>query len=128
MKKYILELSEEQLKLVANCLDDVSRFAMGQWEMKYTLENMLEDLPLEERMERRNEAKEYLRLAKRALLPDVPDNGGKGYNGTEFIGNTYQIFRTIMYRLAVDNNWNNVYSSPALVSGNMGGVKVYSAY
>ena len=32
MKKYTIELSEEQLKLVANCLDDVSRFAMGQWE------------------------------------------------------------------------------------------------
>ena len=58
MKKYVIELSEEQLKLVANCLDDVSSFAMGQWEMEYTLENMLKDLPFEEKMKRREEEEE----------------------------------------------------------------------
>jgi hypothetical protein len=59
-------------------------------------------------------------------MPDMPDNGSKGYNGTEFIGNTYQIYRTILYQLAKDKNWNNVYSSPALKSGNMGTVKIKS--
>jgi hypothetical protein len=33
-------------------------------------------------------------------MPDMPDNGSKGYNGTEFVGNTYQIYRTILYQPA----------------------------
>lgn len=127
MKKYVLELSEEQLFLVARCLEDISRFASGQWEMEHTLEGMLKGLEFEDMIERRNEAREHLRLAKRALLHKVPDNASKGYNGSDFIGNTYQIYRSIYYRLAMENDWNNVYSSPSLPSGNMGGVKVYSA-
>lgn len=127
MKKYILELSEEQLLLVARCLEDVSRFASGQWEMRHTLEGMLKHLDFDVMLERRKEAEMYLKLAKRALLPEVPDNGGLSYNGSDFIGNTYQIYRSIYYCLAMENDWNNVYSSPSLPSGNMGGVKVYPA-
>jgi hypothetical protein len=29
-----------------------------------------------------------------------------------------------LYQLARDNNWHNVYSSPALPSGNLGNIKV----
>ena len=43
MKKYRIELSEDQMRLVANCLEDVSRFASGQWELRYTIEEMVED-------------------------------------------------------------------------------------
>ena len=95
--------------------------------MEYTLEGMLKGLEFEDMLERRNESREHLRLAKRALLPEVPDNGSKGYNGSDFIGNTYQIYRSIYYCLAMENDWNNVYSSPSLPSGNMGSVNVYPA-
>jgi len=124
MKKYKIELSEDQMRLVSNCLEDVSRFASGQWELRYTIEEMLRGLPFEEAMRRRDEVEELLKQVKRTLLPDLTDNASKGYNGSEFIGNTYQIYRTILHQLAVDNNWNNVYSSPALQSGNMGSIKV----
>lgn len=30
MKKYKIELSEEQMRLVSDCLEDISRFASGQ--------------------------------------------------------------------------------------------------
>jgi hypothetical protein len=30
----------------------------------------------------------------------------------------------MLHQIAIDNNWNNVYSSPALPSGNMGIVKI----
>lgn len=110
--------------LIADCMDDVSRFASGQWQLRHTVEEILRDLPFDEQMKRRDEVEELLRQAKRVLLPDFVDNESYGYNSTEFIGNCYQISRTIMHRLAIDNNWNNVYSSPALPSGTMGTVKI----
>ena len=112
------------MRLIADCMDDVSRFASGQWQLRTTLNEMLQGLPFEEWIERRNEAEELLRQAKRVLLPDFADNQSLGYNSTEFIGNCYQIYRTILYQLAMDNNWNNVYSSPALPSGTMGTIKI----
>lgn len=126
MKKYKIELSESQMRLIANCLEDVSRFARGQWEMMHTIESMLVNLPFEEQINKRQKVEELFREAKRILLPDLSDNANKGYNGTDFIGNTYQIYRTILHQLAIDNNWNNVYSSPALPSGNLVGIKIES--
>jgi hypothetical protein len=123
-KKYKIELSEDQMRLIADCMDDVSRFASGQWQLRQTIEAMVEGLLFDEQIKRRNEAEELLRQAKRVLLPDFADNQSYGYNSTEFIGNCYQIYRTILYQLAMDNNWNNVYSSPALPSGTMGTIKI----
>jgi hypothetical protein len=123
-KRYTIELSEEQMRLIADCMDDVSRFASGQWQLRTTLSEMLQGLPFEEWIERRNEAEDLLRQAKRVLLPDFADNQSFGYNSTEFIGNCYQITRTILYQLAKDNDWDNVYSSPALASGTLGTIKI----
>jgi hypothetical protein len=75
-------------------------------------------------MKRRNEAEEFLRQTKRVLLPELHDNSSSGYNGTDFIGNTYQIYRTILHQFAKDKNWNNVYSSSALPSGSLGTIKI----
>lgn len=123
-KKYKIELSEDQMRLIADCMDDVSRFASGQWQLRQTIEAMVEGLPFDEQIKRRDEAEELLRQAKRVLLPDFADNESYRYNSTEFIGNCYQISRTILYQLAMDNNWDNVYSSPALSSGTMGTIKI----
>ena len=124
MKKYKIELSQQQMRLVAECLEDISRFASGQYEMRYTIEEMLKGLPFDEQMKRRKEAENLLKQVKRVLLPDLDENANIGYNGSDFIGNTYQIYRTILHQLAMDNDWNNVYSSPALVSGNLGVTKI----
>jgi hypothetical protein len=124
MKKYTIELSEEQMLLIAECLEDVSRFAGGQWEMRYTINGMLRDLPFDEQNKRRNEAEELLKQSKRVLLPEITDNSSKGYNGSDFIGNTYQIYRTILHRLAKDKNQDNAYSYPALPSGTLGTIKI----
>ena len=124
MKKYRIELSEEQMRLVSNCLEDISRFASGQLELRYTIEEMLKGLTFEERMSRRNEAEKLLEQLKRILLPEESKHSSKGYDGTEFIGNVYQIYRTMLYQLAIDNNWDNVYSYPALPSGTLGTIKI----
>ena len=124
MKKYTIELSKEQMVLIANCLEDVSRFASGQYELRYTTEEMVRGLDFKESHKRLKEAHSLLDNVKKVLLPELLENQSKGYNGSDFIGNTYQIYRTILYRLAMDENWNNVYSSPALKSGTMGTIKV----
>ena len=124
MNKYRIELSEEQMILVSNCLEDVSRFVSGQCEMRYIIEELLQDLPFKEQMKRRDEVESLLKQIKNVLFPDMPNNASKGYNGSVFIGDTYQIYRTILHQLAIDNNWNNVYSSPSLPSGNMGTIKI----
>jgi hypothetical protein len=124
MKKYTIELSEDQMHLIANCLEDLSRFAGGQWELRYTIQEMLRGLSFDEKMKRRNNVEELLKQVKRILLPELLDNASKGYDGSEFIGNTYQIYRTILHQLAIDNDWDNVYSSEPLPSGNMGTIKI----
>jgi len=123
-KKYTIELSEEQMRLVAQCIEDVSRFAAGQWELQNTIEAMVKGFPFTDQIQRRDDAEEHLRKAKQILIPQFADNQSYGYNSTEFIGNTYQIYRTILHQLAKDNDWDNVYSSPALASGTLGTIKI----
>lgn len=60
MKKYKIELSEQQMRLIANCLEDLSRFASGQSEMRYTIEEMLIGLPFDEQIKKRDEVEELL--------------------------------------------------------------------
>ena len=124
MNRYQIELSEDQMRLIIDCLDDIGRFASGQWQLRYTIEEMVRGLPFDEQMKRRNEVEELLRQAKRILLPTFADNQSFGYDGTVFIGNTYQISRTMLHQLAMDHNWDNVYSSPALPSGTFGTIKI----
>jgi len=123
-KMYRITLSEEQLRLISNCLEDVSRFASGQVKLQYTIEQMVKGLPFDDQINRRDQAEELLGRVKKVLLPKMLTNESMAYNGTEFIGNTYQIYRTILHQLTVDSNINNTYSSPTLPSGNMGTIKV----
>lgn len=125
MKKYTIELTEDQMRLVANCIEDVCRFASGQPELRFTIQEMINGLPFDEQMKRRNQAVELLKQTKRELLPDL-DGAYIGYNGTEFIGNTYQIYRSILHQLAKDGDWDNVYSHATLPSGNLGTIKITS--
>lgn len=72
------------------------------------------------------------RAIRRRLFPDLEDFEHIGYDGgskdkinrKRLIGNTYQIYRSILHQLAIDENWNNVYSDIMLPSGDMGTIKV----
>lgn len=72
------------------------------------------------------------RAIRRRLFPDLEDYEHIGYDGgsrdkinrKRLIGNTYQIYRSILHQLAIDENWNNVYSDITLPSGDMGTIKV----
>lgn len=112
------------MHLIANCLEDISRFASGQTNLEYTVEEMVRGLDFREQINRRDNAEKQLKQVKKILLPELAQNESYGYDGTEFIGDVYQIYRTILYQLATDRNLDNVYCSPALPSGNLGTIKI----
>lgn len=126
MKKYSIEVSEEQMKLIGNALEDICRFANGQMRLETAIWDILDNqnLDFDTKIKIRNQAEEKLEELRKILFPDTPHNASGGYNKTPFIGNLYQIYKTIYYRLAIDNNWNNVHSYPPLPSGTMGTITI----
>lgn len=117
-KLYNLVVNEEQLRLIAMCVEDCSRFAAGQFGMSNTVAYG-------------NYGTEYgfdfnaMRdVEKMRLIPNLDVASHLGYNSTPFIGNTYQIYREILHYLAIKYDWNNVYSGGTLPSGTLGTIKV----
>lgn len=116
-QKYTLTVTESQLRLIADCVEDLSRFMAGQmelWNTTVRLDNFVE-------------LKERLNDLQSLVTPDLPRNASYGWNGggcpnknqEEFIAKTYAIYREIRHRLRVlntdtnDENYN-VYDSPSL--------------
>ena len=116
-QKYTLTVTESQLRLIADCVEDMSRFMAGQmelWNATSRLDNFVE-------------LKERLNDLHSLVTPDLPRNASYGWNGggcpnknqEEFIAKTYAIYREILHRLRVlnkdpnDENYN-VYDSPSL--------------
>ena len=117
-QKYTLTVTESQLRLIADCVEDMSRFMGGQmelWKATSRLDNFVE-------------LKERLNDLQSLVTPDLPCNASYGWNGggcpnknqEEFIAKTYAIYREIRHRLRVlnkdpnDENYN-VYDSPSLI-------------
>jgi hypothetical protein len=107
--KYLIELSEQQLRLIADCVEDCHRFMSGQMDMSNTVARLdcFKDLKFE------------LGKLKHYVTPDLPDsdykwNGGLCPNEPQrkFIAQTYPIYREIRHFFALKNNdWANVYMS-----------------
>ena len=123
-KIYQITLSEDQLRLIANCIEDCHRFASGQLTDSHTIEEILSELPNDEVIMMQSDIDYHLKQLKKVLFQNLQPNEFKNYNGSEFLGNTYHIYRSILHRLAIDNTLNNVYSSSFLHSGNMGAVRI----
>jgi hypothetical protein len=119
VKKFIVELNEEQLRTIADCVEDVHRFACGQTELHNTVSN----LP----SERWKDLRYHLRLAEQLVNPDLfpgqsydwAGNGCKHRAQRDFIASTYYLYREIRHQLALANQnpqrprWN-IYVSPTL--------------
>ena len=116
-QKYTLTVTESQLRLIADCVEDMSRFMGGQmelWNATSRLDNFVE-------------LKERLNDLHSLVTPDLPRNASYGWNGGRcpnknqewFIAKTYAIYREIRHRLRAlnkdpnDENYN-VYDSPSL--------------
>ena len=129
-KLYRITCTREALMLIANCVEDISRFSSGQPELSNTLMQMLSNC--DDSCELRDEAEAHLQAAKQTLFPELPPGSSYSYNGgnqknqlrKNLIGNTYQIYREILHQVALDENWNNVYTSESLPAGQLPKIQI----
>lgn len=119
--------------LISQCVEDISRFAAGDMDLQHTTSTLINDMDGAETLGIRSFIVNNSRAIRRRLFPDLGDYEHIGYDGggskdkinrKRLIGNTYQIYRSILHQLAIDENWNNVYSDITLPSGDMGTIKV----
>lgn len=115
MKKYRIECTEEQLHMIANCVEDCSRFAAGQMELWNTTSRCAFGDNYYE-----------LHFKLRELQPLMTPALGRGssyswFGGNcpnepqrKFIAKTYGIYREILHYLNRDAEGCNVYKSETL--------------
>ena len=106
-KKYLIELSETQLHLIAECVEDCHRFMAGQTEMQNCISRLENDLPISDNLKRLHPL----------VTPELPFNASYGWSGgncpnkyqRKFIAQTYPIYREILHFFACQksgNEWN----------------------
>ena len=111
MKKYRITLTEEQLMLIANCVEDCHRFICGQTDLHNTISRI-------ESSDKRNKLRRRLWLLPRFINPELPPNASYDWAGTgckdehqrKFIAKTYAIYREILHKVVN----NGVYKYPTL--------------
>lgn len=115
MKKYRLEITEEQLQLIADCVEDIHRFMSGQCMLANSA-SILDNY---------NVIRNKLEEIKPFVTPELSANetyswsGGSCPNKSQqrFIAQTYGIYREILHVLISERSQPgdcNVYLSPTL--------------
>ena len=109
-KKWRIELTEHQLRLIANCVEDCCRFIGGQMELCNST-NCLE---------RHSVLWEELDKLQPLVTPEISKGACYGWNGgsctnkdqRKFIAETYYLYRAIYHQLTLeaakhkDMGWN----------------------
>ena len=101
-RKWRLTLTEAQLRLIAQCVEDCSRFASGQTGLDNTIGYLRNS----------TSARDVLRTVKPIVTPKLELNASYGWNGGScprrlqrgFIAKTYYIYREILHCLTVERN------------------------
>ena len=111
MKKYRITLTEEQLILISNCVEDCHRFICGETDLHNTISRI-------ESSDKRNQLRRRLWILPRLIDSELPPNatydwagnGCKDEHQRKFIAKTYAIYREILHKVVN----NGVYKSPTL--------------
>ena len=101
-RKWQLTLTESQLRLIAQCVEDCSRFASGQTEMDFTVASLEDSASV----------REGLNDLKPMVTPHLCWGASYGWNGggcphewqRKFIAETYYLYREILHCLTVERN------------------------
>lgn len=117
-KKYRITLTEHQLRLMANCVEDCHRFMAGQMELSHST-CMVDAM---------RELHEKLRDLKHLVTPHLSYNASYDWCGShcpneyqrKFIAETYYLYREIIHQLTLERNIDSVYNSPTLTCEDSG--------
>ena len=110
-KKYQITLTEEQLMLMAYCIEDCNRFAAGQTELNNTL-LFIDKYP-------DYEIQKTLRALQPLVTPGLGRGASYGWNGSncpnveqrKFIAQSYYLYREIYHQHNLAEGIDNVYTS-----------------
>ena len=111
-RKFQITVNEHQLRLIADCLEDICRFLSGQMELWHATSNLNTYRQLADKLEE----------LKPLVTPNLEQNASYGWTGGDcpnerqkkLIAETYYLYRTMLYHLHKDDEHWNVYTSPAL--------------
>ena len=111
-RKFQVTVNEHQLRLISDCLEDISRFMSGQMELWHATSNLNTYRQLADKLEE----------LKPLVTPNLEQNASYGWTGGDcpnerqkkLIAETYYLYRTMLYHLHKDDEHWNVYTSPAL--------------
>lgn len=112
-KKYQITLTEDQLMLIAQCVEDCHRFAAGQTELYNVLRSIdMEDYSLRKKLQNLH----FL------VTPGLGRGASYGWNGSscpneeqrKFIARSYYLYREIYHQHNLTEGIYNVYTSETL--------------
>lgn len=122
-KKWRIELTEHQLRLIAKCVEDCHRFIGGQMELSNSTACL----------EHYSELSEELGKLQPFVTPELGRGASYGWDGgtcpykpqRKFIAETYYLYREIYHQLTLDvakhrNMGWNVYFSETLTCNESG--------
>jgi hypothetical protein len=111
-RKFQITVNKHQLQLIADCLEDISRFMGGQMELWHATSNLDNYRQLADKLEE----------LQPLVTPELERNASYGWTGGDcpnerqrkLIAETYYLYRTMLYYLHKNDEHWSVYTSPAL--------------
>jgi hypothetical protein len=117
---YRIDLTKEQLLLIAQTLETCSRTICGQLTTPYnkSLEHSIhiKNISFDEKMKRRDKVDELMNQVKLVIHPEQHLGASYGINYDRESDLMYEMYKTIRHRIELDNPSNsyNVFQSPPL--------------
>lgn len=107
-RKWRIECTEEKLRLIANSVEDITRFIGGQPQMMYCLSLF----------DHGNEIGEYMHQNLRPMMHPNMTSDCVGWNGRctdnkyvrHNVAQGYATYKSILHALATEYDWDNVHS------------------
>lgn len=112
-KKYQITLTEEQLMLMARCVEDCSRFAAGQTELYNVLQSIdMYDFSLRKKLQDLQPL--VTPCLGRGASYDWSGSGCPNEEQRKFIARSYYLYREIYHQHNLAEGIDNVYTSETL--------------
>lgn len=111
-RKYTITLTEHQMMLIADCVEDIHRFLAGQTELaNATLQ-----------LDNTNAVRDSLKRLQPLVTPELPMGTEYKWSGAgcpnedqrKMIAETYYLYREMLHQYYIANGLSNVYSSETL--------------